>query len=248
MLASHARELSATARLCGPVIVGEPPLLADLVVPPMAGALVVIVHEDSIDCRASGQRFIADVLQANRFCTLSIGLRTAEEAADRLAPPGLAEARERIRRVMDWINEQPALHHRCVALMGMAGAVPACIAAARMPVEPFVHAMVLVDGLLEITGPALSQLDMPTLLLAGRSDATALTRYLAITETLDGPFNSPASGLHRVELIPGSTAPVAEPGALESIACATAGWFGRTLPPPRSGLPAWMASARSLSR
>lgn len=67
-----------TALIHGPVIVGQPPLLADLEVPPTAGALIIIVHEDSADQRASGQRFIADVLQANQFCTLSVGLRTAE--------------------------------------------------------------------------------------------------------------------------------------------------------------------------
>jgi hypothetical protein len=39
---------------------------------------------------------------------------------------------------------------------------------------------------------------------------------------------------------------VTEPGALESIACATAAWFSRTLPPPRAGLAAWQASAQLL--
>lgn len=244
MLAPHAHDLSATAWPAGPVIVGEPSLLADLVIPPMAGALVVIVHEDSVDCRASGQRFIADVLQANRFCTLSVGLRTAEEYANRRAPPGLAEGRERIRRVMDWIDGQPTLHHRCVALMGMAGAVPACIAAARLATEPFIHSMVLVDGPLEVTSPALPVLDMPTLLLAGRSDATALIRHLAITEALT--LSGLRHGLHHVDLIPGATHPRSEPGAMESIACATAAWFARTLPPPRAGLPTWLADRQLL--
>lgn len=218
----------------GPVIVGQPPLLADLEVPPLAGALVVIVHQDSVYCRSSGQRFIADVLQANQFCTLSIGLRTAEESAHGQGGPMLDEGCARIRRVMDWIGSQPSLAHRCVALIGMADAVPACIAAASQAAEPFIHSMVLVDGSLEVTSPALPALDMPTLLLAGRSDATALTRYLAIAETLSGQHH----GLHQVDLIPGATHPVSEPGALESIACAAAAWFGRTLPPPRVGVSA----------
>ena len=121
--------------------------------------------------------------------------------------------------------------------------------------------MVLVDGRLEITGPALSQLEVPTLLLAGRSDAMALARHLAINESLEVHCRTPSDGLanaepsassdgrsrglppgqakglsrcrHRVDLIPNTTRPVAEPGALESIACATTAWFGRTLPPPR---------------
>ena len=240
--AMMGNNLSATmldrALIHGPVIVGQPPLLADLEVPPLAGALVIIVHEDNADCRLSGQRFIADVLQANQFCTLSIGLRTAEEFADGQNPPGVADGCDRIRRVMDWASAHPALGHRCLALMGMAGAVPACMAAAQLMAEPFVHSMVLVDGPLEATGPALPALDMPTLLLAGRSDATVLTRHLAIGETLNR--------LHQVDLIPGSTRPVAEPGALESIACATAAWFSRTLPPPRAGLSAWLAEADAL--
>ncbi len=226
----------------GPVIVGQPPLLADLEVPPLAGALVVIVHQDSVYIRSSGQRFIADVLQANQFCTLSIGLRTAEESASGQAAPKLDEGCARIRRVMDWIGSQPSLAHRCVALMGMAGAVPSCIAAASLAAEPFIHSMVLVDGPLEVTSPALPALDMPTLLLAGRSDATALTRYLAIAETL----NAQHQGLHQVDLIPGATHPVSEPGALESIACGAAAWFGRTLPPPRAGVSAWLAGAQPL--
>jgi putative phosphoribosyl transferase len=222
----------------GPVIVGQPPLLADLEVPPLAGALVIIVHEDSADCRSSGQQFIADVLQANRFCTLSVGLRTAEEAADGQVRPSADECCARIRRLMDWVGAQPALGHRCVALLGMAGAVPACINAARTAGEAFIHSMVLVDGPLAITSAALPALDMPTLLLAGRSDATALTRYLAITETL--------SGQHQIDLIPGATQPVTEPGALESIACAAAAWFARSLPPPRAGVAAWWASAQAM--
>jgi hypothetical protein len=203
----------------------------------MAGTLVIIVHADSADCRSSGQRFIADVLQANQLCTLSLGLRTAEEAANGQPAPAPDESCARIRRVMDWVSTHPALGHRCVALMGMGGAVPACIDAAGMAVEPFVHSMVLVDGPLAAIA-ALPVLDMPTLLLAGRSDATALTRYLAISETLDG--------LHQIDLIQGATNPVTEPGALESIACATAAWFSRTLPPPRAGLAAWQASAQLL--
>ena len=261
MLADPVGDGPVAALVHGPVIVGEPPLLADLEVPPRAGALVVMVHENSADGRAPGQRFIADVLQANRFCTLSFGLRTAEECAGRLPPPGLDEARERIRRVINWVAAHPALRHRCLALMGIADAVPACIAAARLPVEPFVHSMVLVDGRLESTGPALSQLEVPTLLLAGRSDAMALARHLAINESLEVHCRTPSDGLanaepsassdgrsrslppgqakglsrcrHRVDLIPNTTRPVAEPGALESIACATTAWFGRTLPPPR---------------
>ena len=127
---------------------------------------------------------------------------------------------------------------RCVALMGMTGTVPACIAAARLAAEPFLHSMVLVDGPLDATGPALPELDMPTLLLAGRSDATMLTRHLAIGAALNR--------LHQVDLIPGSTRPVAEPGALEPLACATAAWSSRTLPPPRAGLSPWLAGAEAV--
>lgn len=234
----------AQASIHGPVIVGQPPLLADLEVPPLAEALVIIVHEDSADCRASGQRFVADVLQANQFCTLSIGLCTAEECADEQDSPGCDDGSARIRRVMDWVSSHPALSHRCVALMGMAGAVPACIAAARLATEPFIHSMVLVDGPLEVTSPALPVLDMPTLLLAGRSDATALIRHLAITEALT--LSGLRHGLHHVDLIPGATHPRSEPGAMESIACATAAWFARTLPPPRAGLPTWLADRQLL--
>jgi len=233
------------------VNVGQPPLLADLEVPPLAGALVVIVHQDSVYYRSSGQRFITDVLQANQFCTLSIGLCTAEESASGQAAPKLDEGCARIRWVIDWIGSQPSLAHRCVALMGMAGAVPACIAAASQAAPPFIHSMVLVDGPLEVTSPALPALVMPTLLLAGRSDATALTLYLAIAETLNGQHqglhnglhNGLHRGLHQVDLISGVTQPVSEPGALESIACGAAAWFGRTLPPPRAGLSAWLAGA-----
>ena len=232
------------ASILGPVIVGQPSWLADLEVPPLAGALVVIVHQDSAQGRASGQRFIADVLRANQFCTLSIGLRTAEESADGQAAPKLDKGCTRIRSVMDWIGAQPSLTHRCVALMGMADAVPACIAAASQAAAPFIHSMVLVDGPLEVTSPAWPSLDMPTLLLAGRSDATALTRYLAISDTLIGLHH----GLHQVDLIPGATHPVSEPGALESIACAAAAWFGRTLPPPRADVSAWLAGGRASNR
>lgn len=256
MLADHVCDGAVRRLVHGPVIVGEPPVLADLEVPPRAGAIVIIVHEDGADCRAPGQRFIADVLRANRFCTLSIGLRTAEECAGHLPPPDMAEASQRIRRVMDWVAAHPALRHRCLALMGIADAVPACIAAARLPEEPFVHSMVLVDGELDITGPALPLLDVPTLLLAGRTDALALARHLAITESLEGgdsglsdgqqdgrapgPHDGVANRLHRVDLIRNTTRPVAEPGALESIACATTAWFGRTLPPPRYDTPSWI--------
>jgi putative phosphoribosyl transferase len=238
MCIGEGANMRAQALNPGPVILGHPALLADLEVPPLAGALVIIVHEDGADWHGSGQRFIADVLQANRFCTLSMGLRTAEEAADGLGLPGLDEGCERIRRVMDWVSVHPALGQRCMALMGMAGAVPACIAAARQAVEPFIHAMVLVDGPPHVSGPALPTLTMPTLLLADRLHAEMLTPHLATTEGL--------KRLHQLNLIPGAIRPVAEPGALESIACATAAWIARTLPPPRSGAPAGLAELRAL--
>lgn len=190
--------------------------------------LVLIVHADAQSAGQPGQRFVADVLRANRFAVLSCSLRTAAEQA----APGKVEAKHRLRDMLGWAAAQVAAKPLPIALIGVADAVPACIAVAQRQAAAALSSLVLQDGRPSRVPLLLARLRMPALLVVGAHDARTLAAHRAAL--LQVPAGS------RLELLAQATQPVAEAGAHEAFACAALAWLMQTLPrctAPQAAMP-----------
>ncbi len=204
------------------VVVGEPAMQGELAVASDAKALVLIVHADSLSRRDPGHRFIADVLRAHDLGTLAFSLRTPDEELARAPSPSVAEANARIGSVIEWIARRPALADRCVALFGMAGAVPGCVAAAAQGGSR-IYSLVLQDGRFDLVGRELKRLRAPTLLIVGGTDPRR--------SALNRDAMKVMKCRHRLEVLPQATQPRAATGAHEAIACAAVAWLAQSPPP-----------------
>ncbi len=187
--------------------------------PAGAVGLVLIVHPDGASRAQPGYDFVADVLRANGFGTLSLCLHTHEDAASRVAPPGMVQSKLRIRALLDWVALQPALGQRPIALIGLGDAAPACVAAAARHGAAGLRTLVLLDGRIDRVLHHLERLSLPTLFVLGRCDARWLARHRAAT------YAMPAG--HRLEMLGLATLPRPAPGALEAFACSALEWLAQ---------------------
>jgi putative phosphoribosyl transferase len=187
-----------------------------------AKALVLIVHPDTASRCHPGQRFIADVLHANQLATLSFSLRTPDEERSRAPAADLAEQGERICCVLDALWQRKALSRLHFGLLGVADAVPGCIAAAARTDAGTLFSLVLLDGRPDLAIGELAGLHLPTLLVAGASDPQAVASHWAAAQVM--------KGTHRLEVLPHSLRDGAAPGGHEAAACVATAWVGQALP------------------
>lgn len=215
-------QLSPSSR---PLIIGHPPMLADLVTPVGAAALIVIAHPDEASRDEAGQQFIADVLRAQGFATLSFSLRTpAEDAAGQAVGRGVIERRRRICSVLEWAAWSSGMSGSRVGLMGLGRAVASCVAAAAQRDAPPIGSLVLIDGRPELAASHLARLKVPTLMIVGGSDPRALSRHRLAARLIQPT--------HRLKVLDQPTHPSISAGAHEATACEAAAWFVSNLTSP----------------
>lgn len=196
----------------------------DLVVPVDARALVIFAHGSGSSRHSPRNRFVAGVLQRDRFATLLLDLLTpSEERID--AATGhlrfdIALLAGRLGQATDWVHRRPKVTDLRIGYFGAStGAAAALRAAALRP--GVVRAVVSRGGRPDLAGAALDTVRAPTLLIIGGAD----------TEVIE--LNQQASrrlhGTHELVIIPGATHLFEEPGTLEEVARLAAEWFGRYL-------------------
>lgn len=205
-----------------PIVVGRPCLAGDLAIPQDAGTLALIVHPDAAGRSRPGHRFIADVLQANRVATLSIGLRRPDEETRHAAVTDAADIAERLRGVLDWLARHEATRGLRLALIAVGDAAAGCALAARLPGLEAFEALVLLDGRVDLGEDEVAAWRRPTLCVAGRHGAQRHMQPLAGARTLHAP--------HRLARLPVQTQPHAHPGAYQAMACEVVGWLKARLP------------------
>lgn len=212
-----------------PVVVSRSPLAGDLAIPQDAGTLALIVHPDGAGRSRPGHRFIADVLQANRVATLSIGLRRPDEESRHAAVTDAADIAERLRGVLDWLARHDATRELRLALIAVGDAAAGCALAARLPGLEAFEALVLLDGHVALGEEEVAAWRRPTLCVAGRHGRPGSAQPLAGARTLHAP--------HRLVRVPVQTQPQAHPGAYQAMACELVGWL-KARQPARDARPA----------
>jgi dienelactone hydrolase len=165
---------------------------------------------------------VAAALREGNLGTLLFDLLTADEEVIDLQTTHLrfdvALLAERLVHAIDWMSRrEPELP---IGLFGAStGAGAALLAAAQRPER--VAAVVSRGGRPDLAGPALRQVQSPTLLIVGGRDKQVIElNRLALAEL---------RGKKKMEIVPRATHLFEEPGALEEVGRLAREWFGAHL-------------------
>ena len=191
--------------------------IGELVVPEHALALVLIVDARAPRRVAPRERQVAAVLQARGIATLRSEAIEASAAAGsaRLTRAAVGPA-ERIDEMLDWIGTRPDLAALRVGILATGAAAAAALrVTARRPGR--VAALVARDGRPDLAGKALGLVQTPALLIVGGDDLELLALNRALSALLTCKW--------RLELVPGASRGLKEPGALDTMAHLACAWF-----------------------
>ncbi|MCI0540952.1 MAG: dienelactone hydrolase family protein, partial [Verrucomicrobiales bacterium] len=188
--------------------------------------VVLFAHGSGSSRHSPRNRRVAAALNEASLATLLIDLLTpAEEAVDLRTAHlrfDIALLAGRLTAAADWLAHQPDTRHLRVGFFGAStGAGAALVAAAERPSA--VGAVVSRGGRPDLAGPALPQVQAPTLLIVGGNDFPVIE------------MNRTALAQLRCEkqlvIVPGATHLFEEPGALDEVARRACDWFERCLKP-----------------
>jgi pimeloyl-ACP methyl ester carboxylesterase len=201
---------------------GKVSLEGELAVPEGAQGVVLFAHGSGSSRHSPRNRFVAAALREGKLGTLLFDLLTADEEVIDLRTTHLrfdvALLAERLVHAIDWMSRrEPELP---VGLFGAStGAGAALLAAAQRPER--VAAVVSRGGRPDLAGPALRQVQAPTLLIVGGRDKQVIElNRLALAQL---------SGKTKMEIVPRATHLFEEPGALEEVGRLAREWFGAHL-------------------
>jgi len=193
-----------------------------LAAPEGARALVLLVHPDVRDRCDSGQRFIADVLGANGWATLSLALLRADEHARGLALPDAPSLSVALQSLIERLADKPATRRWPLALVGVHEAAAVCAHAVSLGRLEALQSRVWLDGPVPMGVADVAGWTRPTLCLLGRHGVGGTPQPLRGVRRLPAP--------HRLVKLPQRSRPQPSAGVHEAMACELLAWLQRTLP------------------
>jgi putative phosphoribosyl transferase len=200
-------------------------LAGTLAIPQDARSIVLFVHGSGSSRHSPRNRFVAQILEAQRIATLLFDLLTStEEYVDRRTASlrfDIALLTRRLVGATAWTMRNSLTKDLRIGYFGAStGAAAALVAAAQL--GDSIGAVVSRGGRPDLAGQALGGVHAPTLLIVGARDETVLElNHLAL-----GQLWCPEKQL---VVIPGATHLFEEPGTLEEVAKTAADWFSRHL-------------------
>ncbi|MEB3223779.1 MAG: dienelactone hydrolase family protein [Candidatus Sericytochromatia bacterium] len=199
-------------------------LAGALTLPSGAQGLVLFAHGSGSSRQSPRNRYVAEVLGRAGLGTLLFDLLTpTEEQEDAVTAAwrfDIGLLARRLVEVTDWVGQLPTCRGLPLGYFGAStGAAAALIAAAERPA--CVWAVVSRGGRPDLAGPALAEVQAPTLLLVGGEDPTVLSLNREAAAQLRAPVE--------LVIVPGATHLFEEPGTLEAVAKAAAAFFERHL-------------------
>lgn len=195
-------------------------LAGTLNVPIGAQSLVVFAHGSGSSRFSRRNVAVAAALNARGIGTLLFDLLTTDEENDRSKVFNIPLLAERLEQVVAWIGGEPELVGLPLGLFGASTGAAAALAAAAHLGER-VGAVVSRGGRPDLAMEVLAQVAAPTLLIVGGADHGVIELNETALERLTAP--------KALEIVPGATHLFPEPGALEAVIEAAAGWFDRYL-------------------
>lgn len=177
---------------------------------------VVFAHGSGSSRFSPRNRVVADALNRAGFATLLLDLLTPSESEDRRNVFDVRLLGSRLLAASDWLRTSPDVARLPFGFFGASTGAGAAIWAAADP-RSNVQAVVSRGGRPDLAGERLSLIRIPTLLVVGGSDATAIE------------LNRDAQ--HRIGkgcqllVIPRATHLFEEPGALAAVTISARSWF-----------------------
>lgn len=202
------------------VTVGGAVVDGDLRIPQDARGIVLFAHGSGSSRHSSRNRYVARLLNEAGLATLLIDLLTAEEEAVDIRTAHLrfniGLLAERLIGATDWLKQNDDTEKLAIGYFGAStGAAAALVAAAERP--RLVNAVVSRGGRPDLAGPALKQVQAPTLLIVGGND----TQVIELNQIALVRLNCEK----QLSIVPGATHLFEEPGALDEVARLAAQWF-----------------------
>lgn len=207
----YVQILSTGVRLEGIVSIPEEPR-----------GLVVFVHGSGSSRHSPRNQFVAQILQEGGLATLLFDLLTSYEEEIDLRTRHLRFDIDLLARrtagVLEWLDLQPFAHELRRGLFGSStGAAAALMAAAELPDK--VDAVVSRGGRPDLAGPALPNVQAPTLLIVGANDEPVIDlNEEALAQMQEGSET-------KLMIVPGASHLFDEPGTLEYAARLARDWF-----------------------
>ena len=204
------------------------PLEGILSAPESANGLVLFVHGSGSSRHSPRNQYVAQTLQEGGLATLLFDLLTASEEEIDLQTRHLrfdiGLLARRTSGVIEWLARQSHDYVSKIGLFGSStGAAAALIAAAELPDK--VHAVVSRGGRPDLAGPALPNVQAPTLLIVGGNDEAVIQLNEQALSQM------PADENKKLMIVPGASHLFHEPGTLEHAARLARDWFQTHLSP-----------------
>jgi putative phosphoribosyl transferase len=208
-------------------------LNGELILPQGARGVVIFAHGSGSSRHSPRNQFVARILRASGVGTLLFDLLTTEEeSVDEFTRHLRFEIGLLAERLVDatrWLSEEGGRiieqarpdHLRPGYFGASTGGGAALVAAASLGEQ--VGAVVSRGGRPDLAGPALVQVQSPTLLIVGGLDEPVIALNQKAYDMLRCE--------KRVEIVPGATHLFDEPGTLDEVALLAAEWFKRHLQP-----------------
>jgi dienelactone hydrolase len=191
-----------------------------LSVPADAEGIVLFAHGSGSSRHSPRNQFVAQSLNNAGLATLLIDLLTASEEAIDLRTRELRfdinMLAQRLARTIDWLTHRDKTRPLNIGMFGAStGAGAALLAATLRP--SLVSAVVSRGGRPDLAGPALSNVQAPTLLIVGGRDTPVIQ--------MNKDAQAQLRVENRLEIVPDATHLFEEPGALETVADLAKQWF-----------------------
>ncbi|WP_127506887.1 dienelactone hydrolase family protein [Actinoplanes solisilvae] len=192
----------------------------ELTLPDEATGVVLFAHGSGSSRLSPRNRLVAGALNRRGLGTLLVDLLTPDEelkdARTRDIRFDVGLLADRLIGLTDWLAEDDRTGRLPVGLFGAStGAAAALVCAAARPFP--VRAVVSRGGRPDLAGPALIQVEAPTLLLVGSEDGPVLT--------LNEQARNAMTVTAEVRIVAGATHLFEEPGALDTVAEEAGTWF-----------------------
>jgi putative phosphoribosyl transferase len=179
--------------------------------------MVLLAHGNGSSRFSSRHNYVAGVLRDSRFGTLLMDLLTVSEDQKDRVRFDIPLLSQRLDATVEWLLQYFAT---CSLPLGLFGASTGSAAALQVAAarKTGIAAIVSRSGRPDMAGHSvLEQINIPTLLIAGRQDDAVLE----LNQTAYGAIRCKKA----LEIIPGATGFFEEPGKLETVAALAAGWF-----------------------
>ncbi|MBU2808440.1 alpha/beta hydrolase [Acidithiobacillus ferrooxidans F221] len=188
------------------------------VIPENALGLVLFAHGSGSSRLSPRNNYVAQVLRDGGIATLLFDLLTEEEDRVYATRFDIGLLSERLALATRWTQRQPEAAGLPLGYFGAStGAAAALRAAAQF--GDAIAAVVSRGGRPDLTGPAISRVTAPTLLIVGGLDDAVI----GMNETAYAELRAEK----QMVIVPGATHLFEEPGTLEEAARLALAWFQR---------------------